>query len=354
LLRVRIIKENEYYVSKRTKKFTAVILFFSFLCYIICKLIENKQSVMSSASAVDSSYFLVFATLKDLALIITTLIASSFLSCLFIETRDKNDIFEKCIMGNILSSTKFYECLSDELKKDILNNIEQGMYFHKSATLEAMYQSIRCKLPGFQDKGYYFQQYEVIISCDIYEDRIVKKVKRITDIRSFRDAYTVENYQIARNACSNAIRDYNIRNLKVYMDKCDKAVESAYIKVESHETKNQLMKKSGYDWETTCTLLKPLNLSNEASTKIIIEYETTVSVKDSALLFRVPVPCAECTIQYKINSRTKKKYRLVSCAFGLNDTAEDSPNDDTEDTVNIKFNDWIFPEDGAVIIAEEK
>ncbi|MEL7655774.1 MAG: hypothetical protein AAGU75_07695 [Bacillota bacterium] len=351
---VRVIKDNVFFVSKRTKKFTAFILFFSSLCYIICKLIENKQSLLSSTTEYGSDYFLIFATLKDLSLIVTTLIASSFLSRLFIETKDKNDIVENCILGEILESPKFYEYLSDERKRDILNHLEQELYFRRTPMLDTIYKSIRSKLPGFQDKGYYFQQYEVIITCDIYDDRIVKKVKRITDIRSFQESFTVENYQIARNACSNAIKDDNIRNLKVYIGKSDKAIESSCIKIDSHETQNQLMKKSGYDWETTCTLLKPLKLMNDTSTKLTIEYETTVSIKDSALLFRVPVPCEECSIQYKINSKTFKNYRLVSCAFGLNDTAEDSPNDDTEDTVNIKFNDWIFPEDGAVIIIEEK
>ena len=351
---MRVIKDNEYFISKRTKKFTIFILFFSSLCYIICKLIENKQSMLSSTTEFDSNYFLIFATLKDLSLIITTLIASSFLSCIFIETKDKNDIVENCILGEILESPKFYGYLSDRLKRDILNNLEQELYFHRSPMLDTMYKSIRTKLPGFQEKGYYFQQYEVIISCEIYDDYIVKKVKRITDIRSFREAYTIENYQIARNACSNAIKDDNIKNLKVYMGKSDKAIENTCIEIESRETQNQLMKKSGYDWETTCTLLKPLKLTSETSTKLTIEYETTVSIKDLALLFRVPVPCEECSIQYKISSKTSKNYRLVSCAFGLNDTAEDSPNDDTEDTVNIKFNDWIFPDDGAVIIIEEK
>ena len=112
---------------------------------------------------------------------------------------------------------------------------------------------------------------------------------------------------------------------------------------------DHISKKNGYTHIIQHIYKKDLILTPQKSTEVKVEYETFSPPTDFAYVCRVGHPCKTFSFTFKLVGKNADKYELSSHTFGFAEEAEDNGSVKSRTSINVKFKDWIFPEDGIAI-----
>ena len=82
---------------------------------------------------------------------------------------------------------------------------------------------------------------------------------------------------------------------------------------------------------------------------IRIEYQSGVTDEDNAKRFRVDAPGRK----FLLNFYAPENYKVWVHAFGSFDITSNSSNVVYDNTISVKFDNWLLPENGVTICCSE-
>lgn len=343
--------EEKYSIANKTLILSVAILVFGLLLYLACLIIECEIEAIGN-----EKYFYLIKIFKDILLIVVSVFGTSVISTFLIDVKSKNQMHKEIISDEVLNAETYYNCMSDSKKKEISNYLESMLYFNGNKILTSMDEELKNKIRLFKNQEYFFSSYTAIINCTIDGDKIIKKINKTMFVRSYDDNYNLKDFELARNVCDSENGKYGIDESTLSVSIEDITLDKNSYCRRDDEKEDSIEKKSGYTNKVVYRLKEPLELYSTKDKKVVVEYDTSVSIKDVFSGIRLPVACKNTNFQFHLNSTNNEheRYKLVPCGFGFNNTGSDTPNNIGDHyNVNIQFNEWIFPNDGWIVVIQE-
>lgn len=323
----------------------------------------SKRSFAGSIIALAALSFAYYVILqgmtpiwKDIVLnilvVIISILATNILTGLFTERQTKNQLMSDLLANDVLAADEFLDMLSEENKNKLAMNVDKNLHFSGDGAKSEMLNQARSKIKEFPD--IYYSSCVYTVKCTIFENRIEKHIKKTMKIRSSKHEERLPNVTFCSMSFASAEKYPNDKKPHVQIN--GKQVDEKDIRVENQSaTHNPYNEKSGYTTARDYVYAKPLTICPTKDTTVIVESDTVVPINDLTYICRMKRACKRFELQYMVTSRTEKKYRVNSSAFGFVDNASGTTNTTDDPThVNIKFDDWIFPEDGVAITMVEE
>ena len=287
-------------------------------------------------------------TIKDIFVILTSILGTNLLLNSLIEVRSKNQIITDVIENDVISSPKFYEEMSEENKLKMCNALENNLYY-KYDIVHQMFDDIRKRLND-KIEEYYYVSCEYDVTCDINDKFIEKQISKTIAIRSYEDKYTINDFCISQFSSKQiaGVSSFELTSLKINGE--TKSIKET-VKTIPNEV-SRLGEQNEYDISNCYIYNIPIEISKDKETTICVQCTTRTSIDDRCSTFRVTKPCKNFLLVYNLNQQ--KDLRLSVDAFGFIDDANNSTNNTSKSNVNIKFNDWIFENDGVVVTILDK
>lgn len=336
---------KKFQISKHALGISTVFIVICLPLYIYFLYLDklySAQAVSSPGSAPYNNYAIGVA--KDILLIFISIFGSTLISSLLIEVRKRNDYYADLLVNDVFSSPSFYNTLNDEYKQEMLDNLENNIYFHSNPQIAEMYGSIKTKLQKCNTQQYFFEDLNYSVVCTVKDNRIIKDIIRTVKIRSYEDKCIVKHYMLMKYSTEKLKDNANLESVVIN----ETPLEKDDILISNKPITDVMHKKLGYDTEYTYKLKNPIVLSSQTDTVIIVKYRSVVPLSDNTYTCRVSVPCKKFSMQFII--KESPQYKLSAFAFGFWDCAVSTPNNDSATDVNIEFSDWIFEHDGAAVV----
>lgn len=353
------------YVSKILKKYKInrpemialiilSLILFAIYCFILYYENNFAISTMLQSQSENTSSSLhnlnIINTAKNCILVIFSIVLTSLLSALFIDTKSKNNIVSDLIVNDVFSNCEFYSILEKEHKQKVLVSLENDLYFSGKSVLNEMYSSIRQAMIEHIHDNIYLDNCSISIRCKILGDCIEKDVYKTVGIKSYDKSYRLVDYPIATRAYSESVlgEPFSIKKLVINGEPID-IKKSITIKPVAKES--PLEAKNGYTTVNQFVYNKILDISNKKETKIQIHYYSRVPLNDKTYTCRMPYACKSLVFDFAlVEEERKNNYRLNTVAFGFIDDAKNTPNiSDDKLSTRVTFNNWIFPNDGVTV-----
>lgn len=337
-----LTKQKKFYIPPKTAFWSIVTTLFCAVVYIVMLIVIGDMT--SSGTETAYGYYVV----RDIFLVITTILLSTLLTSMLVETRTKNELYYNAIFDDVVSNPFFYRSLSPETKRSMLNTLEKELLFSGSKQISQMYESIQQKLSQEVYTQYYFSEcnYHIIWVVNEEEGTITKYINRTTKIRSYEDKCPISSFR--------AVRWSGIR-----MNGC---FTLEYVKVNGkqlHESQYNLSSASidavpinnQYTVSYNCTFSQEIELHADQDTVISVSYTTKVPLSDSTYVCLSRVPCKRFSVDATVRGSS---YKLAAAAFGFLDSAQNSPPCVNDQEVRIEFDDWVFSQDGVTITMSKR
>ena len=341
-----LMKCFKKYKVKNGSLILMIILTIIFIVvYYICTFYINVEKIQSNATNVNIPFM---QTIKDILLVAISICGTNLLLNILIEVNSKNKIVTEIIESDVISSPKFYEHMDTIDKERMYNALEENLYF-KYTRAHDMFINIREKLNDTID-DYYFEECSYVVSCNVCDAFIEKEITKKVTIKSFDKNFVIKDFGVG-NFTSKTVEDiesYKLISIDIDGNKIDldKDIHSISNKMSNLDEQNE------YNTNKTYVYNKPLSIRNDKAISVVIKCKTRTTIDDKASTFRVTKPCKNFSLIYSIKQHDK--YRLAVDAFGFLDDADDSTNNTSSSNVNITFRDWIFKNDGVVVVILDK
>lgn len=268
----------------------------------------------------------------------------------------KNNLYSDLLTNDVFASEDFYNALSSENREKIHNNLNEHLLFDGSKIKTKMYSYVTDKLNDSFDDNYYYEECNYDIKCTIFEDRLEKKILKTIKLKPIKEKHTLKEIRIASskymaNEKSKFGLPFDKVKVKINNSTVDKQKYIKEIKGEITDTD----KKSGYNEHKIIKCTKTIDLSNKKAQKIEIEYTTIVPPNDLSYVCRLDHACKKYSFNFSVISKNKKEYSIDVAAFGFLDDASGSPvHSDDDMSAIVKFDNWMFPQDGVSLSLIEK
>lgn len=349
---------EKYQLSKQSKIIFAAVTVLLSIIYIFLLYYENSFSIeamiqqnqeIANTAIKRLNYINVF---KNCILIILSMLVTSFISALFIDTKSKNSVFADLIVNDIFSDSTFYTLLEKSHKQNILNGLESDVYFSGKTELQSMFASVRDSVLEISKEGIYYDKCSIDIQCRVHNDYIEKTILRTVKIKSYdKNGFRLTDYPLVTCTYSDDIPYKPIEMKALSID--NKPIDLSRIKRITLNDKSSLYTKSGYTASEKYVYDDIIDISYKKSKEIKVEYITRVPLNDKTYSCRMPYACKSFLLEYTIK-QSQDNYGLNTVAFGFIDDATKTPNLSNDmSSVKVSFDNWIFPYDGvAVTICE--
>ncbi len=336
------------FILKRSTFISMIIL--TILCLLFCIICSYYLNIdtQNNDNVLDIS-ITTLKTIKDILIILTTILGTNLFMSLLIDVRSKNQIVTDIIENDVIASPEFYEKMSEENKLKMCNALERKLHY-KYIKEQEIFNEIREKLKGNID-AYYYESCEYVVSCNIYDTYIEKQITRKVAIKSFDSNYTIKGFSISKISSKsiNGIEPFKLELFKIN----DKKVDLEHdVELKPCEEADNLDEQNEYDINNRYIYKKPINIFSDEETTITVKCISRTSIDDKGASFRVAKPCHNFSLIYTLQQYDK--YRLSVHAFGFLDDADDSANNSSKSNINITFDNWIFENDGVVVIILDK
>lgn len=340
------------YIIKRGAFISLIIL--TILCLLFCIVCSYYLDLSTSIESQnnDNAFGIsntALKTAKDILIILTTILGTNLFMSLLIDVRTKNQIVTDIIENDVIAAPEFYEKMSEENKLKMCNALERKLY-HKYNKEQEIFNEIRQKLTG-NINSYYYESCKYVVTCNIYDNYIEKQITRKVVIKSFDTKYTIKNFSISNFSSKsiNGIESFTLESFKINDKKVDLAND---VELSPCDEVDNLDQQNEYDINSRYIYKKPMNIYSDKETTITVECISRTSIDDKGASFRVAKPCNHFSLFYTLPQQDK--YRLAVHAFGFLDDANDSANNSSKSNINITFDNWIFENDGVVVMILDK
>lgn len=327
-----------------------LLIVYCFLSYF-----ENNFSIPTmlqaqSENTSDSLKILnIINTVNNFLLVILSMVVSSFLSALLIDTTSKNNIVSDLLINDVFSNCDFYSILGKEQKQKVLKSLEKELYFSEKPIFHDMYSSIRETMNEQIHDNIYLENCSISIKCKILDKYIEKEVSKTIGIKSYNKFFRLSEFPIVSRAYSESVpcKPMDIDKLIINGELIN--TNDIILKGVTEET--PLEAKNGYTTVNQFVYSKNIDVNNEKETKIEIRYRTRVPLNDKTYTYRLPHACKSLVFDFSLSGEeSHNSYRLNTVAFGFIDDAKNTPNISNDKlSTKITFNNWIFPNDGVTV-----
>ena len=293
----------------------------------------------------------VMLVVKEMLVVVFSIICTTLLTTWLIEVDSRNNMYRDIVCNDFLASDEFYLSLNEEHQKNMLENLERQHYFKGSLERENMYHSITEKLHTLE-KDLYYNDCNYYVSCKIERGMIKKQITRTVKLRSFTKEETLEEYTLVSSTFGSKVGVAHMELQECQIG--DDIIPLSKITQEDIPVTKESLKKCGYD---TCRIFKykePIKIYPNKDTTLKLTYHTSVDISDNSYACRVKYPCKNFSLTFSLDRANAKSHLLSAHAFGFIDDAGKSTNGANRDTVNIKFDDWIFNSDGVAVVISKK
>lgn len=333
---------KKYLLSKGTVCITVILTILCALAYFGICLFVNKSP--------NSENIAMFLTLKDITLVVLSILGTNLLLSVIIDVYSKNKMLNEFFDEDIISSPNFYKHLDHENSEKMLNGLELTNHCNNNETLHKMYKSIRNKMDKYLNDKYYLDECAYVVHCVEKNNFFEKEILRTMKLKSYENEHTVKNYQLAEVNLTevNGLPNFEIDEVRVN----DNLVNHTNIIKEETYNNGSLEIKNGYNKKIKIYLKEKLCLTSNKSTQITIKYISRCPLDDIVSSFRTSIPCKNFSVHYF--AEPKASYRVIAHAFGFHEGARSYPNTNNENEVKLGFNDWIFTDDGICITMVKK
>lgn len=350
---------KKFVVNWKLSFIMLIIIIFSFSVYYACYTDSQTISVETAqiSETEGSEYYrkqmakkIKLDTACNILITIITISASTFLTSIFIERRDKNNIIEDVIVNDLFTSESFINKLDEEKFNNLLSSLESKKHFSNNKIKAEMYAAIREKLNNapLDGKPLYYEKCSYDINCKEYATHIEKEFIKTIKVKSLNGKFREKKFILLSIASCpiDGVETSEIKSFKID----GKNIDLKYIQKQSYKV-DAMNVKQGYDEGTKYIYDKPIDFSVHNIKTIEIEYITRTPIDDGSYSCRLPYPCKSFNFKFSLDS---KNYKINPIAFGFIDDAKDSPNRPRDrKNVTINFEDWIFPLDGVCVFLEK-
>lgn len=331
--------------SDMAKSLFLIAIIFLIIYIVLIIFIERSESIDFLKN--HGFWYYVFYGFTQISLLLFSVTATAVVSNWVIEVRRSNNTFTDIICNDFLASDTFYNALAPEKQKAILENLEKNFYFKGSCSIEDMYRSIGKKLVNIDSMYYESCTYD--IECEITQEYIRKRITRTAEIKSCSGTKVLNSLPLASTTFkpSDNINQGNTSFISASIN--GKVINKNRIKQTKVDVTDTTSKKNGYSHTVKYFYDKGITITPTTPTKLKVEYETYSPKYDIAYVSRLRYPCKKFSFTFKLIGNNINEYELSSHSFGFSEEAEESGSIDSRTSINVKFNDWIFPSDGMAI-----
>lgn len=330
---------KKFRIPKKTVFWSVLAVVLSSTMYVVCLTTITK---LQSVSAVAIPY--VYYVLRDISLVISTILLTAILTGLLIEVRTKNDIYADAVLQDVVANPVFYKEFSHQTKQAMLYELERELLFSNNASILEMYGSIKRKLSTVNKDGYYFSECNYHVVCSIQDDIITKEINRTIRLRSYDPQYTIQDLTVLNWTGPNHPDSDHFQLISIQYN----SVTTTNYEIVDVEPPSDVDSFCGYSISHQCKFTQEIELSSDADTRISVCYVTRVPISDNIYTCRSSVPCKNFSVDVFLENTPN--YKLNAVAFGFLDSAKHSPATITDREVRISFDDWVFNKDGVSIV----
>lgn len=337
-----------YYYSTKTKVFLGIIIFISAIGFVLLDFVnvEGKTELFG--------YFISF--IKQITLLITSIAGTEFLISLALEKKNQNDAFKEFFHKDFINSSLFTDMVPNDKQKIISDKYRMENIFDNKKIVSEMIDYAQEKL--CENLGeFYYENCSYHVNCSIDRGMFKKCIKKVIQIRSIKGSVQKQNFPLL------SVYTEKFPNDSVLMDvptlRMKKVNESSYRTLvkdrdyycEYSEVEETLKKKNGYDCRVTYLLRDSVEIIEDRDLCIEVNCVKYSRLDDDLTsVFRVQVPCRK----FEITFHAPDSYQVKPNAFGYIDHSQKAINGEELENVNIEFDKWIFPDDGAIIEVSKK
>lgn len=358
-------KQNKMFiVNKLTMGISIFLCVLMGVLFFVCLKAESLTSINVAVAGENAAKFLEnyawIDILKNIALVIFTILLSSILMALFIEIRARNNLYDSAL-EEIFTSESFLRERKDSENEETLEKLESLLFFKDSEQGKKMYASVKEKCKEFFNSRIYYDHIKVTVKCNINEreNTIEKKIEIKRAYRAFDkdEYYPPETFCLETSSCKSGSC---YENNKITLKEGDRnGAEKRLKKGEDYTFKqyiceDEVMGVNGYTDRNDCILKRGITIKKDEPTVLTLSYASSVALNDNAYIFRTNLPCKSFNLTYTLEGKAKEQYVLLASAFGFNDKGEESMEKDCEYVANISLKDWTFKGDGVVIVMQKK
>lgn len=349
---------ERYQFSKHAKIGLGIALVILLAVYIFLLYYENSFSIttmvqqnqkISEATIKTLNHINVF---KNCFLIVLSMLSSSFISALLIDTNSKNSVITDLMKEDIFSNPEFYSLLDQPLKQRILNQLEKYCYFSGQSELQYMFSSMRDSVLEMSKDKIYYDKCSLVIQCTIENGYIEKHILRTINVKSYDDRLKLNEHLLMTCAYTavNAYQAIDIQQFKIG----GKTIPKSEIQEISIDSNSPFNDKSGYTVMKKYIYQNSIDINSKDSTEISLSYITRVPLSDRTYSCRMPYACKSFSFDFSLKANSQD-YRLNTVAFGFIDDGQKTPNlSEDHLSTKVSFNNWIFPYDGVAVTICDK
>lgn len=347
---------KKYYISSKTNfwvgcSFVTILIAYAILTYFI------NSDALESADPAAASYTPFITAVRDVTLVILSVLGTCWLTSWIIDVRARNEMYSDHFSNDFLSDPDIYLNMTEATQKKMLSSMENALLFNGKPHLSSMYDNIKEKFITLSRDDYYYDDCRYTIDCDIMEDRIVKSITRTLKVKSYDAQCTVKDFPLVTWS-GRRIKDKGGKKVvpfkytSVTLD--GKTIPKYDIKSISEPSNNIASLNSGYSVKYTYRYAPELALTDNQPRIFSVTYTTIVPLDDIVYTCRANVPCRNFSVDFRVSSCDDRPCKAMARAFGFFDSAMHSPIIEENGRVRVSFNDWIFPHDGIVITSAVK
>lgn len=331
-------KIKKFFVRKSTIVISVLLLIVSLVAYVVLQVRPAyKDSLAASVS-------------KEVLLVLISVLGSNLILSIVIETDEKNSLLDHFMANDIISSNYYLKNLSEENKKKLADSLILQERFDGNTDLLEMANSVHKKLIESQ-QSYYFEECEIKADICEKEDYFEKDVIRRISVVPYNNTTTVRNFPLTTINCAkiNNTDALKLQSLTVSGKNIDL---KRGVKKDVAPICDTVFSHNGYNEHIVFSLKAPLVLHKQKPTVLVLKYTVRCPKSDIVSTYRTSAPCKSFSVVCRIDP--KEKYRLLTSAFGFWDHANGNMNNSAENETHIKFDDWIFTDDGVSIAIHER
>lgn len=292
---------------------------------------------------------------KDIYLNMLTLVGENIAISLFISGTIsiimETPNFKKYFLNRLIEvviSDEYLRILSHDRKMLLKNRLEKEIFFmDKTDDPNSFFYVVQDKVTPLLD-DYYFEGYHLHVDCYIEENYILKKIHRRMEI------VTPNNKDLTIKIPLGA-------SMQKIVGIDDKSLYKILLFKEGIDDKTEEINKKLYlgnidDPDENYNVKVKVNHELKVSGKCIIEIktQTMAPLTDINYSHRIVKPCRHYSLIFNLFNDF---YKLSGNGFGFmtNNLGEETYVKNIYDKgIEIRFNDWIFPGDGAIFTIDKK
>lgn len=338
---------KKYGVNQGSMITMIILVVISSLSIVILSYYINIENTLPIED-IDTNRLVVFESLREVCVVLASICGCNLLVSTIIEVKSKNKYISQIIKDDVISAPEFYENMELKDKEKVYEALERSLYFNTKGTQD-MFNSIRTKL-STQIDDYYYEECSYAVTCKVEKEYIEKTTIKKIKLRSYEEKFVVDKLEIGNyvGKSISGMKTYELKEFKINGNTMDLTRDIAYVDYEM----NNLDEQNEYDTAKTIVYNSSLTLSNAESTTVRIKVVSRTKLDDRISTFRVIKPCKHFSLVYSIENN--ENYRISVDAFGFLDDADESTNNESKNTINITFDDWIFKYDGVVVTILDK